>query len=201
MQDIAQRRAGGRCHDADRPWPRGKRTLAFGGEQTLLFQSRLQPQEFLVAFTLPRRAQAFCIKLVLTRSLVHPDATEDLHAIPVFRNVGERQDLRLPHHTAQRGLVVLECEIQVPGRGARDIRYLASDPEFLEPVVAFQPLANIACKLSYGPDGAVEQACPRFHAAKDKPCPEGCQPKGIMPASEQANASSWPGRHHWRRQR
>ena len=166
-QDVAQRGRGERGQHADRA--RVRRQLALGGfvEQALALELLLEPQEALVERPDAGAAQAFDGELEAAARLVQGDqrARLDLHAVaqlPV-----ERRGAAAEHHAVDLRAAVLEREIPVPRRGARQVGQLAAHPEQGE--APLERVADAAQELGNAEDGAFQGTVPRVSPSRSEP--------------------------------
>ncbi|MDR8853482.1 hypothetical protein FEP99_06531 [Burkholderia pseudomultivorans] len=128
-QHVAQRGGLQRRDDADRTRMSRQRPLALGREQSFGLELRLQAQERLVQAPLPGAPHGLDIELHLAARLVHRD--DRAHLDPVAFARRELRILRAAaeHHAAHLRLLVLDREIPVTARGAREVRHFAGDPQ------------------------------------------------------------------------
>ncbi|CAG9211942.1 hypothetical protein BVI1335_2250002 [Burkholderia vietnamiensis] len=128
-QHVAQRGRLQRRDDADRARMHGQRPLALGREQPLGLELRLQAQERLVQAPLPGAPHGLDVELHLAARLVHRDDRAHLDAIALARREFRILRPAAKHHAAHLRLLVLDREIPVPARGAREVRHFARDPQ------------------------------------------------------------------------
>ncbi len=152
--DVADYRAGGRADDTDAPGMSRKFALALGGEQAFggefLFQ-RLEGQ--------PQRAIAGGFdgvgdQLVVAAPFEQRNLAAHPHGQAVAQGLAHPQGVLPEQRATHLGVAVLEGEVQVTGRGPREVGDLALDPHLREHVL--QQVAGALVQLADGQNLAVE---------------------------------------------
>ncbi|VWC42463.1 hypothetical protein BLA6860_07099 [Burkholderia lata] len=128
-QHVAQRGRLQRRDDADRARVGRQRPLALGREQPLALELRLQPQERLVQAPLPGAPHGLDVELHFAARLVHRDDRAHLDPVAFARRELRVLGAAAEHHAAHLRLLVLDREIPVAARGAREIRHFARNPQ------------------------------------------------------------------------
>ncbi len=128
-QDVAQCGGARRRHDADGARIEAGRALARRGEPAGRLELGLQLREFLVQRADARETHVLDVELEFAARLVDRRRRAHLHLQAVAQR--ERDVLRLlaEEHAAHLRLRVLQVEVAMAGRGAREIRNLAADPD------------------------------------------------------------------------
>ncbi|MDR8939456.1 hypothetical protein FEP67_04374 [Burkholderia multivorans] len=147
-QHVAQRGGLQRRDDADCARVRGQRPLALGREQPFGLELRLQPQERLVEPPLSGAPHGLDIQLHLAARLVHRDDRAHFDAVAFARHEFRVLRAAAEHHAAHLRLLILDREIPVAARRAREVRYFARDPQQRER--AFEHRRNRAVQRRNG---------------------------------------------------
>ncbi len=128
MQDVAQRRAGGRGDHPDPAGQPGQGLLVAFLEQAFGGEFLLQCLEPATQRTFPGFLEVLDHDLELAPGLVDADPAAGQHEGPVTQREAD-QHVALPEHrAADLCRLVLEREIPVPGGGARKVGYLTFEP-------------------------------------------------------------------------
>src|SRR5262249_46376720 len=117
-------------------------------EPTGCLELRLEPRKSLVQGAHARKTEGFDIELKLATGLVDRSDCPQLDLQSIAEGESRKLGLVTEVHAANLGVCVLEIEVAVSRRSAREIRDLAPDPDEAE--LAFQNEPGGAHELRYG---------------------------------------------------
>lgn len=142
----------GRSDEADAARPGRQRSFALFGEQALGPKFVFERQEPAEEQSFAGRPQGVNVQLVLAARFVDAEAAVRLDRLAVARREDQLGRRPAPHHAAQFRAGILEGEVQVPRRRARQVRDLAFDPQVLQAIVRIEQPANVAGESRDRPD-------------------------------------------------
>ena len=129
LDDVANRRAVERRHDADLARQRGKRALARGVEEPFGLQPPLQLIEGELQRAEPMRLHVLADDLVFALRLVHADAPPHDDVQAVLGLELQRADVRLEHHRLDLRAGILQREIEMAGVPEPAVGNFCLDPD------------------------------------------------------------------------
>ena len=128
-EHVANRGAGWRGDYADPARHLRNRSLAIDVEQTLGGELRLELLECALQGAFARFFEAVDNQLEFATRFVQADPGAGQHAHTIAGLEAQPGAARLEHRAAHLCAGVLQGEIQMPGRRAREVRYFAFDPD------------------------------------------------------------------------
>ena len=155
LQNVPERRAFERRHDADLARQRWQRPLACTIEQAFGVELLLQLIEGELQRAQPLRLEVLADDLVFALGIVNaqPAAGDDVQ--PVFGLEAQIPDRRPEHDALDLRPAVLQREIHVAGVPHAAVRDLAFDPDVAE--AALDRVADFRGQLRHGEDAAIER--------------------------------------------
>src|SRR5690606_16330570 len=130
--DVPHRCAAGRGDHADARRVGGQGALALGSEQALVLQFQLERLERLAQRAVAGRLQGVENHLVVAAPFVQADPATGTHQQAVAQVHAHPGGILAEQGAAYLGATVLEGEIHVAGRRARQVGQLALDPDLRE---------------------------------------------------------------------
>ncbi len=128
-EDVAQRGRLGRGDDADAARQARQGALAFGREQAFALELFAQAGKGLVETAEAGAAQGLHVQLVVAARFEQGDQGLGLDLLAVLETPGNQLGTAAEHDAAHLGRLVLQREVDMAGRGAGQIGYLAGHPQ------------------------------------------------------------------------
>ena len=137
----------GRRHNADLARKRRNRPLPFWLEQALLLQLLFELFECELQGAQTRRLEHLDNQLVFAASFVRAYAAARAKPLSILRTESKQSRRIAETHGGQLRAIVLQCEVEVAGRGCLAVGQLAFHPDVDE--TPLQHVANLEAEFRY----------------------------------------------------